>query len=147
MLNLSSADIHVVCGCIKDFLRGLREPLIPTNLWANFSNAVQMIDDKDIEQQLIAAINFLPQANRDTMAYLILHLQRFVFPLILNSLREINFFFFSNCFQSDSESQAGKLFKCPLRTWQKSSVQLCWAIHVPILTIMQFYPRQWCKKM
>ncbi|XP_055301082.1 rac GTPase-activating protein 1-like [Sitodiplosis mosellana] len=76
VLNLSSVDIHVVCGCIKDFLRGLCETLIPTNLWTNFSNAVQMIDDKDIERQLIATINLLPQANRDTMAYLILHLQR-----------------------------------------------------------------------
>lgn len=78
VLNLSSVDIHVVCGCIKDFLRGLREPLIPTNLWKNFSNAVQTIDDKDIERKLIAAVDLLPQANRDTMAYLILHLQRFV---------------------------------------------------------------------
>lgn len=76
--NLSSVDIHVICGCIKDFLRGLREPLIPTDLWKNFSNAVQMIDDKDVERQLMTAIDLLPQANRDTMAYLCLHLQRFV---------------------------------------------------------------------
>lgn len=77
-LNLSSVDIHVICGCIKDFLRGLREPIIPTHLWKEFSNAVQMIDDKDIERKLMAAVDLLPQANRDTMAYLILHLQRFV---------------------------------------------------------------------
>lgn len=76
--NLQSIDIHVVCGCIKDFLRGLKEPLIPHNLWIQFSNAVQLIDDAEIEPELKAAINQLPQANRDTLAFLILHLQRFV---------------------------------------------------------------------
>ncbi|XP_031628223.1 rac GTPase-activating protein 1-like [Contarinia nasturtii] len=75
-LNLSTVDIHVICGCIKDFLRGLREPLIPSNLWKNFSNAVQSIEEKKIERQLYNAIDLLPQANRDTLAYLILHLQR-----------------------------------------------------------------------
>lgn len=74
--NLSSYDIHVVCGCIKDFLRGLREPLIPTNLWKNFSNAVQNYDEAAAVRELFAAINQLPQANRDSMAFLIMHLQR-----------------------------------------------------------------------
>lgn len=74
---LSNAEIHVICGCVKDFLRGLKEPLIPTALWKNFTNAVQMIDDKAIEYELRAAINRLPQANRDTLAFLILHLQRY----------------------------------------------------------------------
>ena len=74
---LSNADIHVICGCVKDFLRGLKEPLIPTALWKNFTNAVQMIDDKAIESELRTAIDRLPQANRDTLAFLILHLQRY----------------------------------------------------------------------
>lgn len=78
-LNLSNIDIHVVCGCIKDFLRGLKEPLIPTNLWKYFSNAVQNIDDSNIQRELYTAINQMPQPNRDTLAYLVLHLQRFVF--------------------------------------------------------------------
>lgn len=73
---LSSTDIHVICGCVKDFLRGLKEPPIPTALWQDFTNAVQMVDDRDIEFELRAAINRLPQANRDTLAFLILHLQR-----------------------------------------------------------------------
>lgn len=76
--DLAGYDIHVICGCIKDFLRGLREPLIPTNLWKNFSNAVQTIDEKVAVRELFAAINQLPQANRDNLALLIMHLQRFV---------------------------------------------------------------------
>lgn len=73
---LTNTDVHVICGCLKDFLRGLKEPLIPTALWKNFTNAVQTIDDKAIETELRAAIDQLPQANRDTLAFLILHLQR-----------------------------------------------------------------------
>lgn len=73
---LSNSDIHVICVCIKDFLRGLKEPLIPTVLWKNFTNAVQMINDTAIEYELRTAIDRLPQANRDTLAFLILHLQR-----------------------------------------------------------------------
>lgn len=77
--SLSTIDIHVICGCIKDFLRSLKEPLISTKLWVKFSNAIQGIDEVSIKENLFSAIHLLPQANRDTLAYLILHLQRFVF--------------------------------------------------------------------
>lgn len=76
--KLSDIDIHVICGCIKDFLRNLNEPIIPTSLWRNFSNAVQNIDDNEAVRELYSAINRLPQANRDTLAFLIQHLQRYV---------------------------------------------------------------------
>lgn len=74
--NLVNIDIHVLCGCIKDFLRSLREPLIPTNLWKDFSNAVQNPFEEDMRKDLYKAIDKLPQANRDTLAFLILHFQR-----------------------------------------------------------------------
>lgn len=76
--NLQELDIHILCGCIKDFLRSLSEPLIPLSLWVTFSNASQMIpsDDSDNNREVIAAIEKLPQPNRDTLAYLILHFQR-----------------------------------------------------------------------
>lgn len=76
---LSNIDIHVICGCVKDFLRSLREPLIPTNLWKDFANAVQTPDDVEAVRQVYRAIAALPQANRDTLSFLILHLQRSVF--------------------------------------------------------------------
>lgn len=74
--NLSSVDINVLCGCVKDFLRSLREPLIPTGLWNTFSNAVQAVSTKQKQKELYDAIMSLPQPNRDTLAYLIQHFQR-----------------------------------------------------------------------
>ncbi|XP_055842223.1 rac GTPase-activating protein 1 [Episyrphus balteatus] len=74
--HLADIDVHVLCGCIKDFLRSLREPLIPTGLWKDFCNAVQDVTENDIQRNLYNAINQMPQANRDTLAFLILHFQR-----------------------------------------------------------------------
>jgi Rac GTPase-activating protein 1 len=75
--NLTQIDVHVLCGCIKDFLRSLREPLIPLALWSDFSNAVQSIDSPEqCQRALFDAIHKLPQPNRDTLAYLIQHFQR-----------------------------------------------------------------------
>lgn len=74
--HLTDIDVHVLCGCIKDFLRSLREPLIPTGLWKDFCNAVQDVTEHNIQRNLYNAINEMPQANRDTLAFLILHFQR-----------------------------------------------------------------------
>lgn len=78
--DLSTVDMHVICGCIKIFLRGLCEPLIPTDKWIVFSNAVTDFDgdymNGHILSQLQSEINQLPKANRDTLAFLVLHLQR-----------------------------------------------------------------------
>ncbi|XP_067633543.1 rac GTPase-activating protein 1 [Eurosta solidaginis] len=74
--HLANIDVHVLCGCVKDFLRSLREPLIPTNLWKDFCNAVQQPSETEIQKDLFKAVDALPQANRDTLAFLILHFQR-----------------------------------------------------------------------
>lgn len=74
--HLGNIDVHVLCGCIKDFLRSLREPLIPTNLWKDFCNAVQNPSEADIQNDLYKTIDAMPQTNRDTLAFLILHFQR-----------------------------------------------------------------------
>ncbi|XP_055912260.1 rac GTPase-activating protein 1 [Eupeodes corollae] len=74
--HLTDIDVHVLCGCIKDFLRSLREPLIPTGLWKDFCNAVQDVNENEIQRNLYNAINQMPHANRDTLAFLILHFQR-----------------------------------------------------------------------
>lgn len=77
--NLQEIDVHVLCGCVKDFLRSLSEPLIPLALWTIFSNAAQTIptdDDADVNKDVYRAVEKLPQPNRDTLAFLILHFQR-----------------------------------------------------------------------
>lgn len=70
--SLEEVDIHTICCCLKDFLRNLDDPLIPQEERENFAMEVA---DKNIEK-LKTLVLSLPQANRHTLAYLILHLQR-----------------------------------------------------------------------
>ncbi|VDI38176.1 Rac GTPase-activating protein 1 [Mytilus galloprovincialis] len=75
--NLSHIDdIHVICGCIKDFLRGLKEPLVTYGLWKDFVHAAENRDKCMGESEVYQAISKLPTPNRDTLAFLILHLIR-----------------------------------------------------------------------
>ncbi|XP_047671120.1 rac GTPase-activating protein 1 isoform X3 [Tachysurus fulvidraco] len=69
-------DIHVVCGLLKDFLRKLREPLITFTLHKTFMGAAELADDDNSSAMMMQAIGELPQPNRETLAFLILHLQR-----------------------------------------------------------------------
>lgn len=74
--NLKEIDIHVICGCLKDFLRSLSEPLVTHARWNDFVEAVQARDPQDVVPVLYQAISDLPQPNRDTLAHIILHLQK-----------------------------------------------------------------------
>ncbi|KAK2814722.1 hypothetical protein Q5P01_000556 [Channa striata] len=65
-------DIHVVCGLLKDFLRKLKEPLITFALHQTFMVAAEQTD----EDMMYKAISDLPKANRDTLAFLVLHLHK-----------------------------------------------------------------------
>ncbi|KAK1166051.1 rac GTPase-activating protein 1 isoform X2 [Acipenser oxyrinchus oxyrinchus] len=69
-------DIHVVCGLLKDFLRKLKEPLVTFHLHKKFMDAGDILDDDDSTLAIYKAIQELPQPNKDTLAFLILHLQR-----------------------------------------------------------------------
>ncbi|XP_041365874.1 rac GTPase-activating protein 1-like [Gigantopelta aegis] len=75
--NLANiSDIHVVCSCLKDFLRSLKEPLITYGLWREFVNAAERQNQQEAIDLICKAVIKLPVANRDTLAFLILHLQR-----------------------------------------------------------------------
>ncbi|XP_030642962.1 rac GTPase-activating protein 1 [Chanos chanos] len=69
-------DIHVVCGLLKDFLRKLKEPLITFRLHQKFMDASEILDDEQSSAMMFQAVAALPQPNKDTLAFLILHLQR-----------------------------------------------------------------------
>jgi len=56
--------------------RSLREPLITVGLLGDFIRATQLTDKQDADAALYQAISELPQPNRDTLAFLMLHLQR-----------------------------------------------------------------------
>ncbi|XP_067932642.1 rac GTPase-activating protein 1-like isoform X2 [Watersipora subatra] len=72
----SVSDIHVISGCLKDFIRNLKEPLIPTSLWTSFVNAAHLTGEHQRSRGVREAIKQLPSVNRDCIAFLILHLQR-----------------------------------------------------------------------
>ncbi|KFM59966.1 Rac GTPase-activating protein 1, partial [Stegodyphus mimosarum] len=74
--NLNQADIHAVCGTVKEFLRSLSEPLIPRSTWQTFVEAAEVKDDTISLNALYNAVCDLPQPNKDTLAFLVLHLQR-----------------------------------------------------------------------
>uniref|UniRef100_A0A131XYA5 Putative gtpase-activating protein n=1 Tax=Ixodes ricinus TaxID=34613 RepID=A0A131XYA5_IXORI len=72
--NLSKADIHAICGVLKDFLRSLRETLICKSVWREFVKAAEM-DPGNRVWATWQAVTQLPPPNRDTLAALVLHLQ------------------------------------------------------------------------
>ncbi|XP_057293009.1 rac GTPase-activating protein 1-like isoform X2 [Hydractinia symbiolongicarpus] len=69
-------DVHVICGCLKDFLRTLSEPLVTYYLHESFMVAAAFNDEDDSLSAMYQCVSELPQANRDTLAAVILHLQK-----------------------------------------------------------------------
>ncbi|XP_041860171.1 rac GTPase-activating protein 1 [Melanotaenia boesemani] len=69
-------DIHAITGLLKDFLRNLKEPLLTFRLNRPFMDAAEVSDDDNSKALMYQTISNLPQANRDTLAFLVLHLQR-----------------------------------------------------------------------
>ncbi|KFP71035.1 Rac GTPase-activating protein 1, partial [Acanthisitta chloris] len=72
----SVTDIHVVCGVLKDFLRGLKDPVVTFSLHPAFLRAADIPDDAACDIALRHVVSKLPPANRDTLAFLMLHLLR-----------------------------------------------------------------------
>lgn len=70
----SIGDIHVLCTFVKNFLISLKEPLITHELWQQFSSAAEQSGS----QEVYNLIKRLPEPNRHTLAYLMLHLRRVV---------------------------------------------------------------------
>ncbi|EPY86224.1 rac GTPase-activating protein 1 [Camelus ferus] len=69
-------DIHAVCSLLKDFLRNLKEPLLTFRLNKTFMEAAEITDEDNSIAAMYQAVGELPQANRDTLAFLMIHLQR-----------------------------------------------------------------------
>nr|XP_054301537.1 rac GTPase-activating protein 1 isoform X3 [Pongo pygmaeus] len=69
-------DIHAVCSLLKDFLRNLKEPLLTFRLNKAFMEAAEITDEDNSIAAMYQAVGELPQANRDTLAFLMIHLQR-----------------------------------------------------------------------
>ncbi|EDV93385.1 GH18301 [Drosophila grimshawi] len=76
MPHLGNKDTHTLCCCVKEFLRSLERPLIPLYYRQDLVLAAQQTDVLAAEEQLYFAMVELPQAHRDTLAFLMLHWQR-----------------------------------------------------------------------
>uniref|UniRef100_A0A8C6MCX1 Rac GTPase-activating protein 1 n=1 Tax=Nothobranchius furzeri TaxID=105023 RepID=A0A8C6MCX1_NOTFU len=69
-------DVHAITGLLKDFLRNLKEPLLTFRLNRAFMDAAEVSDDDNSKAQMYQTISNLPQPNRDTLAFLVLHLKK-----------------------------------------------------------------------
>ncbi|CAK6958219.1 rac GTPase-activating protein 1-like [Scomber scombrus] len=69
-------DINVITGVLKDFLRNLPEPLLTFQLNKAFMEAAEIKDDDNSLAMLYQTIGGLPQPNRDTLACMMIHLQK-----------------------------------------------------------------------
>lgn len=69
-------DINVVCGVLKDFLRNLREPLLTFRMHNAFMQAAGSDTEENGLASTLEAIAELPSANKDTLAFIVLHLQK-----------------------------------------------------------------------
>jgi len=75
MPDLSKNDIHSVTSCFKKFLRSLKEPIIHQSSWEVFVRAASYEEEAECEAAMYQAISELAVPNRDTLAYIILHLK------------------------------------------------------------------------
>jgi len=75
MPKLSKYDIHAITSCVKKFLRSLKEPIIHQSSWEVFVEAASTEDETEREAAMYQAISGLAIPNRDTLAYIILHLK------------------------------------------------------------------------
>jgi len=75
MPDLSKNDIHSVTSCFKKFLRLLKEPIIHQSSWEVFVKAASYEEEAEREAAMYQAISELAMPNRDTLAYIILHLK------------------------------------------------------------------------
>ncbi|KAL8164039.1 UNVERIFIED_CONTAM: hypothetical protein K2H54_044084 [Gekko kuhli] len=69
-------DVHVITGALKLFFRELPEPLIPYSLFDEFIAAAKLSDPKEKVSKMTGLVQSLPQANRDTLRYLLEHLRK-----------------------------------------------------------------------
>ncbi|XP_022687564.1 rac GTPase-activating protein 1-like [Varroa jacobsoni] len=74
--DLSQYDTHVVTGVVKDFLlHSLSEPLVPSSMYNRFVKATEPEQYGHSDGVLRTELEGLPPCNRDTLAYVMLHIR------------------------------------------------------------------------
>lgn len=91
--NLNDFDIHVLCSCLKDFICMQKNHLIAASALSKLTEA---LDTNDVSESIRQVVLELPFSNRTTLAFLILHLKKYVIIKILIYFIIINYINF--CF-------------------------------------------------
>ncbi|CAH8645468.1 unnamed protein product [Heterobilharzia americana] len=70
-------DIHVICGCLKLFLRSLEEPLVTYHQRPNLVSASKMYTShpNKAHECVLDVLKNLPTPNRHTLSFIMLHLK------------------------------------------------------------------------
>lgn len=74
--SLKEIDVHVLCNVVKKFLTELDEALIIRIAFRDFIEAVNVENEDERKLRFKEEILNLPNANRDTLAYMMLHLRK-----------------------------------------------------------------------
>jgi len=87
--NLNNTDIHVLCSYLKDLIR-MQENLISPSDLSKLTVAIK--NKNDVSKSLCQVVSELPHTNRNILAFLILHLQKYI---LINNYK-INAYFSKN---------------------------------------------------
>ena len=74
--QLAGIDVYLLCNVVKNFLSELDEALVSRILWRDFVKAGNVESADERELRFKNEILTLPNANRETLAFLMLHLRR-----------------------------------------------------------------------
>jgi len=96
-------DVHVPAGMLKEWLRGFNDSLIPTTY---YNACITMAKEGNIKNEtLVVFLSQLPEANRETIRYLVTFIKKFLDPEIV-SITKMNIENFAIVF-------APTLLRCP----------------------------------
>ncbi|XP_057366482.1 rac GTPase-activating protein 1-like [Daphnia carinata] len=76
--EMTTISTSLITSVVRSFLLSLTEPLVTYTARESFIKLVYMKDEVDVQTSVYSLIPELPRPNRDTLAYIILHLQRVV---------------------------------------------------------------------
>lgn len=73
--NLNDVDINVLCSYLKDYIRTQKNHIISQHNLSKLANALK--DNGEVNEDFRQILTELPQTNRNILAFLILHLQKY----------------------------------------------------------------------